>query len=313
MSDPDNPFGPTWRAESLRRLRELEDLSKHPESWPALSNSKFKEMAAWEVSRYRLNFDSSSVLAVYRMYVNRIPYDERRVDLLALLDRLNTGAAVWDSLLPFVLAETAWGLVSTAVLETAQRMDLENNDPMTGVKTFRQLIERSPQFKDERRAAILAGLLLLGDRRAVPILRGTWRLLGQEGRIQLSKSWSDFVYASVIEFYLDWLEDSEERDFGKIAAALVRMPFIATNGKVLDVERPFPIGTKSAPPKLIYQWTIQEYGRLIEPRLRDLLRREDDPRFLPFVMEAWDIERLASRKLNLDEIVALAANSEAGI
>ncbi|HEY5625387.1 MAG TPA: tyrosine-type recombinase/integrase [Dehalococcoidia bacterium] len=43
--------------------------------------------------------------------------------------------------------------------------------------------------------------MLLGDRRTLPLLKGCWRNLDREGRSGLTRAWSGFVYASVIDFY----------------------------------------------------------------------------------------------------------------
>jgi prepilin signal peptidase PulO-like enzyme (type II secretory pathway) len=306
-------FRPRGSSDDLdSRIQELEALSHQPDKWAALDDAQLSELTWYNVARYRGDVTRIPIVdAVYEVYAVRISYDERKNFLLAVVEGIGNEASVVDNLLPFIMKETAWNLVSTAVLEMAQRMPLENNDPMTGIKFFRKFVEINRSFEEERHAAILSGLLLLGDRRAVPILRGSWRLLGQEGRMSLSRSFSGFVYAGVIDFFLDWLEDSSEGDFGKIAAALVRMPFTAAHQAVIDIERSFPISKDSTTYRLVGEWSFQEYGRIIEPRLRDLLRRESEPKVLPLVMEAWDIERIGDRKLTLEEIFALSRGQAA--
>jgi hypothetical protein len=297
----------TSSTQADRIIQEFETLSHNPEEWGTLDDSKLIAFALYNIDHYRGDTARIPIVkAVYRLYVARIPYQERRANLSAMIDRINAGKALLYSLLPSVTEETAWDLVSTAVLEMAQRMPLENDDPSTGVRFFRKLVEDNLDLQDEQRAAILTGLLLLGDRRALPILRGSWRLLGQEGRAQLAHSTSGYLYASMIDFFLDWLAESDERDFGKVAAALTRMPFTAAHRAVIDVERPFPIGKDSPPPKVLREWSFQEYGRVIEPRLRDIMRRESAPKLVPWILEAWDIERVRERKLSLEEIDSFA-------
>jgi hypothetical protein len=119
----------------------------------------------------------------------------------------------------------------------------------------------------------------------------------------------------VIDFYLDWLEDADEESFGGVAGTLGRMALSPAVPKVLDVERKFPANAPDGRPpvKIINEWTIEEYGRIIEPRLRDLARRESEPRVMPAVLEAWGLPS-SEISFSLDrreEIIERAINKPA--
>ena len=61
---------------------------------------------------------------------------------------------------------------------------------------------------------------------------------------------------------------------------------------VRDVERDFGSAMADRRPAVVTvgQWTIEEYGQLIEPRVRDLIRRESDPKVLPWMLEVWGVD-----------------------
>jgi hypothetical protein len=102
------------------------------------------------------------------------------------------------------------------------------------------------------------------------------------------------VYASTIEFLLDWLEKTnDERDYGSIAAALVLLTVRPKRSPyVLDIERKFPAyGEEEGPPvRVLHQWTIEEYGKIIVSRLKAIAAAETGEKVMPKVLEAWGIE-----------------------
>jgi hypothetical protein len=165
------------------------------------------------------------------------------------------------------------------------------SDPLTGPKDVLGFLEGSDT--DNTRVGILQGVLLIGDRRVLPLLDRCWEGLGREGRRCLAHSWSGFVYASTIEFLLDWLERTDnEADYGSISAALLLCTVRQKNSPfVLDVERKFPAnGFGDGPPlRFLKQWTFEEYGKIIAPRLRAIGEAETGEKVIPKVLEAWGI------------------------
>lgn len=98
-----------------------------------------------------------------------------------------------------------------------------------------------------------------------------------------------------VEFMLRWLESlddvGDEGEFGTVAGALARMPHDAMDGKVRDVVRAFPVNDPDAGEavRVVQEWTIPEFGQVIEPRLRAIREREHEPRLLDGVMQHWGI------------------------
>jgi tetratricopeptide (TPR) repeat protein len=147
------------------------------------------------------------------------------------------------------------------------------------------------------RISVFSGLLLLGDRRVLPILDRLWGLLGRQGRRRMLYAKSGVAYASTVDFLLDRLgKERDEGLFGSLAAALCRLPEVTAQGRhpgyVVDVARRLPSSFLESEPTLtlLDAWPIEEYGARIAPRLKELAREESEPKVLPTVMAAWGID-----------------------
>jgi hypothetical protein len=106
---------------------------------------------------------------------------------------------------------------------------------------------------------------------------------------------SGVVHAPVIEWLLDWLADSEQREYGAIAAALVRAAHVARRQGVVEVRRAMPSwsGNDGEPLQVLERWSFEAFGERIHPRLAEAARLESDPRIMPEVMAAWGLPRPA--------------------
>ena len=270
---------------------ELERLVQQPERWPALEVQRLLDLTQHLALRYGATRDFDLIAPLQRLYgllVERAPASQR----LALLERIYGVAgrqSGWEgAFYPFIVAESDHAVISTASLYLALLTPLEDDDPLTGPRRLRSLAEKAAD--EQTRASILSGLLLLGDRRTLPLLEGAWELLGPRGSTRLAGAHSGVLYASVVEFLLGWLERAEGQTFGLVAAALARLPAGTGQGRVLDVERRLPAGPTGGPAlRVLREWTLEEFGRELEPRLRELARREQEPRLLPHVLAAWGL------------------------
>jgi hypothetical protein len=210
-------------------------------------------------------------------------------DLAKLVEGFEAGIA---SLLPFLNADEEPAVISTAALQLCVLIPRREGDPLTGPKYILESLETCDT--ENSLVGSLQGVLLLGDRRVLPLLDRCWEKLGREGRRLLANSWSGFVYASTIEFLMDWLEKTnDEADYGSIAAALVLCTVREKNFPfVLDVERKFPAnGDGDIPPVcILHQWTFEEYGKIIALRLKTIAAAETGEKVMPKVLAAWGIE-----------------------
>ncbi len=228
----------------------------------------------------------------YEEFVRTAGLDRRVRTVIRVAEAAEAGEGSALSLLPFILADPARQVIHTAALEATLLVPMADGDPLTGPRT---LLAFADTFSaGHARAGILGGLLLLGDRRILPLIREErWRL-APAGRSMLMEAWSGYALAAQIDFLVDWLEDAPEYDFGGIVAALAAIPERASHSAVIDVERRFPrrCGDDDGPPLIITaRWSIEEYAAILAPRLLDLHRRETPPRTLQLALDAWGIRR----------------------
>lgn len=270
-------------------------LFANPARWNSTDDQTFRVMLFTSLLNYGVSGAPDDVEALIRqLYLHSVVR-------LSVSERLRLLESVWDQIEEFPGAAALYGLValndtdhriiSTAALNLAVAMRPAIDDPMRGPSTIRALAERSDD--QVTKVGLLSGLLLLGDRRTLPILDGCWRLLDEKGRRQLAASKSGYAYASVIDFFLSWLDDStltgDDASFGCVAAAIASMTIYADS--VVDVERKLPVwADDDRPPVLLLQeWSIAEYGQIIAPRLQDLAVRESEPKVLHRVFPLWGI------------------------
>lgn len=227
---------------------------------------------------------------------------EQRLEVLAgiseAIGNLEAGLA---SLLPFLCADEEPAVISTAALNLSSLIPPREGDPLTGPKDVLKFLKEADT--ESSRAGILQGILLLGDRRVLPLLDRCWEGLAPEGRRILAHAWSGYVYASTIEFLLSWLESAtDDREYGMIAGVLASYPHRSCIvPAVLDVERKFPAyeAPEGERVRILARWTFREYGRIIAPRLKALAERETGEKVIPKLMAAWGIvpgEKAASRE-----------------
>jgi hypothetical protein len=251
--------------------------------------------------QYGVSSDENLIPAVQSLYqqaVHFIPTDER-VYLAALVARRAEERALsLNALMPFLFRDPSHSVISTAALEFAQLAEPVNGDPLAGV---RYLLEQLPQVPEEiTKVGIVSGLLLLGDRRVVELLGPCWRDLSAEGRRQLTHMKSGALHAPVIEWFLDWLEDSEGGEFGTVAAALARMPSELDQAAVVEIRRAFAgTGTPVQEPQLIGKWSMDEYAEHLRPRLLRLAANEAPPRIMHEVLKRWGINHMRREKAGI--------------
>jgi hypothetical protein len=267
---------------------DAERLAADPDSWDALPDDDLVEVLLSQCMKYGFTADEQRIVPLARLYRyarNRLPRRDRLTILQLVTDMVVKYPHAHNALNPFAYHDDDRVVSSTALLNYAVLMPLVDNDPMTGPK---YLMGQAILNEDQSlRVVILSALLMLGDRRVMDIIDGSWRLLDQDGRLQLSNAHSGFLSAGEIEFILRWLESLDD-----IAAALARKTTESVDGKVRDIVRAFPANAPDAGDavSVVQEWTVPKFGRLIEPRLRAIYEREHEPHVLDTVMGYWDIQ-----------------------
>ena len=264
-----------------------------PDAWERLTPQQLGIVAFVRLTGYGRTRQSAEVPQIQRLYallIDRLDTSDRLRLEQAICNFIEQGKTTTLALLPFVLSDTDRGVVSTATIDVAMLMHRTQGDPLTGPRFFAERLEddETPAF---RTVGVLSGLILLGDERLLPLVLGRWRLFDSaEDRRQLAAASSGTVSTLLIEFLLDWLEDTtDESDIGAITGALCRMPSIARGGCIIQERRCFPIfdAGDQPPVQLVGKWSFGEYAELIRPRLEPLIARESEPKIIHKILEAW--------------------------
>jgi hypothetical protein len=140
-------------------------------------------------------------------------------------------------------------IVSQAVLDYIIYRPGTPDDPLAGVQDVLGMLRAGTASNS---GAVLGGLLLTGDRRVVALIENIVTDLTRGAIIdEMVKTQSGFLYAPIIEFYLDWLEQlnskAPEAEFGSLASGLVLMIRHAHTGMVLDIRRDFGLHSSGEP------------------------------------------------------------------
>lgn len=280
---------------------QLEFLVMNPERWDDLPAERLALLVAWGALRLGYGGDDAQIPPLARLYqtfARRIAVDRRRQVLLDVSLLLESDGAQIRALAPFIFNDPDQFVISSAALNLATISPLYEGDPLTGPKRCLQIVAEHSDGTDVTTVGVLTGLLALGDRRIVPLLDGIWSSLSRDSQLALTTAPCDWVCASMVEFWLRWLEDVEENGFGFPAQAVMRAAVQSEGNEVLDVRRRFPAPfnlseveiQREAPVRYMHTWSTHEFGRIIEPRLRRLYLREIYSPVFPAVMEAWGLD-----------------------
>jgi len=223
----------------------------------------------------------------YNQIVGSQPVDIR-IELVASISQVaeeNQGTD-WQILIPPIAFDIEHRVVSTAALDLAVLMPLDEGDELTGPMFLFKMAEEIG-LNHPRSVAILSGLLLLGDVRVLPILQIAWNELNSEHRNMLAGSWSGLTARATILMILNWLEtEKDENVYGALAGTLARMAKEANEGKILDIIRTFP-AYEGTPIQCIGVQDVKTFGMGIKPRLEALANSETGDRIMPLVIQAW--------------------------
>jgi len=266
----------------------------NPQTWPQLDNEDLRTLALLLFFHYGQTQDPllrPRIERLFALIVNRFSANDRLAleqTVAGFVIKKQTGH---QALLPFILGESNHHVIATAVIDFTSTVTPDAGDPLSTIKFFLARFTEAPDGSPGK-LGILCGLLLLGDERLLPLLKGRWRdLTSEDDRFELAAAMSGFVTTLQIEFLLDWLESTTlESDIGAVAAAMARMPLDSLQSAVLRIERVFPAtAAKSGEAvKKLRQWSFPEYAQIIKPRLLRLIEQEPEPKVIPAILASWE-------------------------
>lgn len=277
---------PPWVIKAL-------EAADQPDAWESLEEDALQMVAFLLFTRYGSTQNVEDRPALERLHsvlLKRFSASGRLQLEQWICEYALTGQTGVMALEPFFWRETDLSVISTTALDYAMLMPRVNGDPLSGPKF---MISRYDQAgdNDALRLGILTGLILLGDERLLPLVKGRWQdLKSPEDRKRLAAAKSGFVSTLLIEFLLDWLENTTvERDIGAIAGAMSRMPLDAKIGLVVRQQRCFPASDAEPGKEIEYleKWSFPDYAEVIRPRLDALIAKEEPPKVIPAILECW--------------------------
>src|SRR5262249_8682560 len=174
----------------------------------------------------------------------------------------------------------------------------KNDDPLTGPKL---LLEYYRKGWSRDPVALFAGLVQLGDRRVFRLLEPFRSSLRDAGIRKLAELYSGFAHVAAVEFYLDWIEQTDAELEPTRFAYLCRAPDVIceraitlpgqAEPEVTEVERvlPSPLGGEGPDVNFVKRYKLTDYARLIAPRLRAMADKEHGEKLIPRVMETWGL------------------------
>jgi hypothetical protein len=270
----------------------LSALGDSPAGWDALSNETLKQLVIVKCVEYGVTQDVSRIPRLFALY----GYAKTRLDTSQRMELLTQFAAMTEErmgqghmgLMMFLAVDDDASICSTAAMSLAVLFDSHDGDELAG-PTFvvRTLLSREKDPRTQGRA--LGGILLLGDKRLLPLLEDAWSRLSDDSRLELTRAKSGFVSEAMVEFWLRCLEGGcSEAVFGSVVAAIAKMPVIAQVPFVLDVQRVMPAYLDSENPmRVLRKRSFGEYLEEILPRLDALEESESDPKLIPKIYEVW--------------------------
>ena len=277
-----------------RALRdELQASGEDSTTWKRMPKEQLQLVLFQQILASVRDTSSEPVLRMMELYkvaMDRLTVEERQRLAVSVAETYGLfGNSFGRLFFPWSLTETSSAVVTSAVVAFATYFDEPGND-LTGPEAFMMLIDEGVA-DPERAGMYIAGLLMLGDRRNLPLLHRSWRKIDEQGKMHIAQTHTGVMFAATFEYFLQWMEDVNEGEFGLPAAGLQNLRSGASQPRVHNIERdlPVPYGSRRNPVRYLAEWTPEEFGQTMAPRLRALLEREGPEKTIPFVMQAWGI------------------------
>ena len=221
-------------------------LVTNPDALDALDADALREHFVLLNARYAGSEDATLIPILFDLYQRWAEQSEpdERLSVLTDITRFTEErhGASYLGLMPFLTAETDHRVLSTAALNLASLKPPQPDADATdygGVSWLANLLLARDQFGDTE-GSILAGLLLLGDRRVLAPAKALWQRLPSEGRLRAARARSGFAYRPHLEFLLWALEDETDASvFGALAAAVLNLTGL--DDAIVEIERHLPV------------------------------------------------------------------------
>lgn len=270
----------------------LSALGDDPDAWEDLDDKELKQVVMIKCIEYGVSQDGSRIPALFGLYRHAMT----QLDVSDRLEMLTEFSRSTEEqhgkghmgLMMFLAVDDNPAVQSSAALSLSVLFDPEDGDELAGPAfVVRTLLNR--ESDPESQGVGLGGVLLLGDKRVMPLLEEAWEQLSEEAQLAMTKAKSGFVSEGIVEFWLNCLESGcSESVFGSLVAAIAKMPVIAQVPFVLDIERLFPAYAGGEPMRPLRRTSFSDYLEEIRPRLEALEEEESEPKLIPKIYEIWE-------------------------
>lgn len=192
------------------------------------------------------------------------------------------------SLSVFLTTESDYEIISTAAMSLAVLFPVRDGDELSGPKYVANTLLNYEDNPKEQ-GAQLAGLILLGDKRVLPILKDTWQKISPTAQLEATRAKSSYMTESAIDFWLWCIENCDNENIvGSAVATLAKMPSIAAAPFVFESERVFPsYSAPEAPIQILNKTPLTDYLKKIDPHLKYLISKESEPKVIPMIYDYW--------------------------
>ena len=269
------------------------ELGENPDAWDRLDTAALKQVLTMKCIEYGVSQDESRIpnlFALYRHAMSRLD-PSSRLELLTQFSKMTEERKGQGhmGLMVFLFADNEPAVLSTAAMSLAVLFSPEDGDELAGPK---YVVQRLLNRKEDGtlQGAALGGILLLGDKRLLPLMEDAWATLSDHARLELSRAKSGFVNEGMVEFWIRCLEKGcSQNVYGSVVAAIAKLPAIAQLPFVVDVERVLPAYLDSENPmRIIRRTSFSDYLEEIRPRLEKLEAEESEPALIPHIYEIWE-------------------------
>jgi hypothetical protein len=155
----------------------LSTLGDDPDAWIGLDDDELKQVVSVQFIKYGATPDGSRIaglFALYRYSMQRLDVGERREMLTEFSEMIeHHGGLGHMGLMMFLSADTDPGIRSSAALSLSVLFDPVNGDELAGPRfVIHTLVHHDGGAP--RQGAALGSVLLLGDKRIMPLLAEVW-------------------------------------------------------------------------------------------------------------------------------------------
>jgi hypothetical protein len=218
-----------------------------------------------------------------------------RHDIYQLLhELLMQGLISTNALFPILFRETNGSIVAAATVDYAQLALADENDELGSVNYIAYWITH---LNLANKAAVLAGLINLGDKRIAVTLDELRKVMTIEDAATISELSNGYPTLAALEFWLRWLEDAPSKEsspmnwFEIVASNLGKLVLLKKIDYFTDLERHYgykPYNNEDAL-SIFEKLDIREVGIRYADRLYALEAKEPPPKMMSLIVRLYGL------------------------